>query len=555
MAHCIYSVKKDIMTTANTYDNLVQELYVAYFGRPADYFSLQNFDQALSNAGAPTDAAGLVAAYQTNAAVKTLIDAFGTSTESTTLYSGTTNDFVNAVFKDLFNRTANPAGLSFWSHAIDSHQVSMGLAALAILEGAQQNSSAQGLIDQQTIANKVTVAESFTMTLGELTSQIVAYHGPVAAEDARLMLAGVGATTNTANFDVQTTINHFTINGSNAYNLTVAPETLVGGPYNNVFNGILDNAAGLAAGGQAQTLVANDSITGGAQNNTFNITDFGIDGVTTIPGGVTVNGVQTWNISSLEAVSGDFSAWPGLTMLNVKDSTGDDAIVVGGQVSVSAIDTAGNVSVQGGTNVTVTTDSAHTVTVNSSAANFIASVGDSTNSITDIAVDAAVTIAGGAGSNTVTLGPGASGTISFAAHTAVDTIVLAPSEANPAAFVAISGLNNVGSDAITFSGDVNTLIGFTQITAANVTASGGNTSSLISWVQAADGAHGSGVSGAAHTVTWFVFQGNTYLLESVAGQTADDGTLAAGNTLVELTGTGYSFSHATGVNGSLHLLG
>jgi len=44
-------------------------------------------------------------------------------------------------------------------------------------------------------------------------------------------------------------------------------------------------------------------------------------------------------------------------------------------------------------------------------------------------------------------------------------------------------------------------------------------------------------------------------LESVAGQTADAGTMAANNTLVELTGTGYTFNHASGANGTLHLLG
>jgi hypothetical protein len=74
-------------------------------------------------------------------------------------------------------------------------------------------------------------------------------------------------------------------------------------------------------------------------------------------------------------------------------------------------------------------------------------------------------------------------------------------------------------------------------------------------VAAADGAAGSGVTGGAHTVTWFQFEGQTFVLESVAGQSADAGTMAAGNTLVELTGTGYTFAHATGASGTVHLLG
>jgi hypothetical protein len=100
--------------SASSYANLVQDLYVAYFGRPADYFGLQNFEAALAAANAPTDAAALAAAYSTNSAVKSLVDAFGTSAESTALYgSGTTESFVNAIFENLFNRPAAVAGLSF----------------------------------------------------------------------------------------------------------------------------------------------------------------------------------------------------------------------------------------------------------------------------------------------------------------------------------------------------------------------------------------------------------------------------------------------------------
>src|SRR5579872_5349351 len=98
------------MASPTTYSTAVQELYVAYFGRPADYFGLQNFETALSNANAPTDIAHLAAAYSTNSAVKTLVDAFGASNESQALYGtigssvGNTNAFVNAIFENMFGR-------------------------------------------------------------------------------------------------------------------------------------------------------------------------------------------------------------------------------------------------------------------------------------------------------------------------------------------------------------------------------------------------------------------------------------------------------------------
>ncbi|MBV8633487.1 MAG: DUF4214 domain-containing protein, partial [Burkholderiaceae bacterium] len=244
------------MSSASSYSNLVQDLYIAYFGRPADYYGLANFEAALAAAGAPTDAAGLAAAYSTNAAVKSLVDAFGTSAESATLYgSGSTESFVNAIFENLFNRPAAVAGLTFWVNAINSGQVSKGDAALAILAGAESNTTTQGVADWTLIGNKVAVATNFTTDLGNSSTQIVAYHGATAAQDARLLLAGVTTATVPATYDVQTTINNIVAgNTQNTFNLTTGVDTFVGGPGNNVFNAILDNATGLSAGGQAATL-------------------------------------------------------------------------------------------------------------------------------------------------------------------------------------------------------------------------------------------------------------------------------------------------------------
>ena len=545
------------MSAASPYDTLVQELYIAYFGRPVDYFGLQNFDVALANAQAPTDATNLAWEYDLNPPVHSLIYGFDTSSESVALYgSGSTQDFINAIYQDLFNRPAALTGLVFWSEAIDSGRLSKGLAALAILAGAQQNTSAQGLIDQQTIANKVAVAENFTLALGGSSNDIVAYYGAAAAADTRSMLSTVDSTTIPANFNIQTTLQNIVGNAPfGHYAMTSAPEGVVGGIGNNIFTAVLDNAAGLSAGGQVQTLVTGDSIVGGGISNALNLTDFGIGGVMTIPSGVTIDGVAIWNISSLEAVSGDFSNWSGLSLLNVNDSTGNDAIVAGDGMIVNVSDKAGNVSVLGGSKVTVATDSAHAVTLNSSAAGFTATVGNSSNTITDTTANAVIAIAVGTGSNNVTLGSDVQGTISFAAHTAADAVALGPSQSNIGVMLVIGGLNNSGSDSITFSGDANTLVGFTQVTSAEVTASGGDPTLLDAWLRAADGAYGSGVGGAAHTVTWFVFQGNTYLLESVAGQTKDSGAIPLDVTLVELTGTGYSFTHASGAGGTLHLLG
>ena len=267
------------MASASSYSTLVQELYVAYFGRPADYFGLQNFEAALAAANAPTTISALVAAYSTNSAVKSLIDSFGTSAESAALYgSGSTESFVTAIFENLLNRAPAVAGLSFWVDAINSGSVTKGDAALAIAAAAQANTTTQGKIDAGTIANKLTVAANFTTDLGASSDDIVAYSGSTAAAAARALIAGVSSTTNTTTYQstVQSTVTTLVNNHvNNTYTLTTGVDTIVGGPGNDVFNATL--------GGTSATLNSFDSITGGTQVNTLNIVDFGVAGTMTVP--------------------------------------------------------------------------------------------------------------------------------------------------------------------------------------------------------------------------------------------------------------------------------
>ena len=350
------------MTSAASYSNLVQDLYVAYFGRPADYFGLQNFEAALAAANAPTDAAGLAAAYSSNAAVKSLVDSFGTSAESASLYgSGSTASFVNAVFENLFNRAAAVSGLSFWVNAIDSGQVSKGDAALAILAGAFANSSSQGVADQATINNKVSVASTFTTDLGASSNDIVAYHGADAAAAARLLLAGVNGTTDLSTVDVSGIITNI-VNGNttNTYTLTTGIDSFTGGPGNNVFNATL--------GGSAPTLQSFDSITGGTLANTLNLVDFGTGSTMALPAGATISGMTALNVKSLEAVSLDLTGWSNLTRASIQSSTGDDSITVGDNVALQVVDTAGNVSTTGGLTISATTDLNHLFDIEGGAA-------------------------------------------------------------------------------------------------------------------------------------------------------------------------------------------
>ncbi|MBA5604738.1 DUF4214 domain-containing protein [Duganella sp. FT3S] len=185
--------------TGADYSTVVQELYVAYFGRPADSGGLANFQAALAAAGAPADIAQLTSAYGSNPAVRQLIDSFGTSDESNRLYGGDSKAFVTAVYQSIFNRAPLASGLQFWADAIDTGTLTRGNAALSIMSGALNNQTAQGLIDAAAVRNKVAVGASFTAAM-VTPANVNGYKGQAAAAAARAMLTAVDSNTDTAQY-------------------------------------------------------------------------------------------------------------------------------------------------------------------------------------------------------------------------------------------------------------------------------------------------------------------------------------------------------------------
>ncbi|MYM80729.1 S8 family serine peptidase [Duganella sp. FT50W] len=171
------------------YRFVTQQIYLAYFGRAADVGGLYWFADALKSSGAPKDAVGLENAYATNATVKSLLDNFSNSAESNALYGGDNTAFVTAVYKNLFNRAPEAAGLAFWVNALNNGSLTRGRAALSILAAASPNNS-----DGASVTNKSTVAVNFTKSL-DLAPEIAAYSGLNAVTKVRAMLAQVNGST------------------------------------------------------------------------------------------------------------------------------------------------------------------------------------------------------------------------------------------------------------------------------------------------------------------------------------------------------------------------
>lgn len=183
----VQGMRSAAATTAVDYGPVVQQLYIAYFGRPADPAALRQFSYQLAQYGAPPDIVALNAAYQENAGIRALVDSFANSEESQGLYppTATTSSFVTAIYFNSLGRLPadEDEGKAYWVNAIDQKRLTRTKAALSLLAGAQQNQSPQGLLDGRTITNKATVAAAFTAAVPELT-----YRGDVAGRMARILI-------------------------------------------------------------------------------------------------------------------------------------------------------------------------------------------------------------------------------------------------------------------------------------------------------------------------------------------------------------------------------
>ncbi|MBA5608607.1 DUF4214 domain-containing protein [Duganella sp. FT3S] len=344
------------MAVAADYTTVAQELYLAYFGRPADVVGLNNMTAAMAAGNVPTNTADFVAAYSTNSTVKTLVDSFGNSPESANLYgSGTTAAFVNAIYQNLLNRAPAVSGLLFWVNAIDSGTLTKGAAAMNILAAAVKDGG--DATDLANVTNKVTVATNFTTTMSTSAADIVAYSGAVAAQAARDLLKTVVATSDltTIQSSIDSTLATIVADSIPSVNsvLTTGIDNIVGGSGNDVITAVIDTTNTPAA----STLTALDVINGGLGNDTLNLNiikgpDAG-GSVAALPS-VTVSGVENLNVRSAVALTANVSTWTGLTAANVTQGT-DVALTAAGTTAVNVAGTTGSVAIDGGSTQTVTT--------------------------------------------------------------------------------------------------------------------------------------------------------------------------------------------------------
>ena len=344
------------------YTQVVQQLYISYFGRPADPTGLANFTAQLLVADpfAGTDTAlttipALSAYSQANptSAVGKLVGSFANKVNPPGNDHLSILKFVNDIYNNVFHRDAD-AGGNYWVNLIETGVVSRENASLAITEGAVNgtNTSPQGLLDTALVAKVNAVATDFTNSLDTI-AKVVSFQGDAAAAKAAALLSQVTATTDLTAFhtNVLAAVDGLIVPVTVSTVLTTGVDILTGTAANDVFNAV-PSATNTA------TLTALDSIDGGAGTNTLNVIDTSANvvGGFSVPSSVTVKNVQNVNVTSANnTVTVDTSGFTGTTALKVVSAGGATATAAT-TTTVSVTDSAvaaGAISVTGGSDVTV----------------------------------------------------------------------------------------------------------------------------------------------------------------------------------------------------------
>ena len=269
---------------AINYTSQIEQLYVAYFDRPADPTGLAYWNNALNSNGGNT---AVISAQ------------FSVAPEYTATFSGLTNDqIINQIYVNLFHRSAESAGLLYWSTLLTAGSLTISNVVTTVIAGAQN-------ADLVAINNKVLAATAFTAALS--ANNAGASYDSTTAPLAKAWLSGVyDASTEAAavapaalNDTVASIIAADTpvIGGGSSFTLTAYTDIHTA----NVFNAPQVYAAGGVF--QVNSLQNEDVLTGMGTNPTLNATlgnpnDNGLNVITPV-----LNNINTVNVAFSNTVN------------------------------------------------------------------------------------------------------------------------------------------------------------------------------------------------------------------------------------------------------------
>ena len=283
---------------ANATSTQLQELYVAYFGRAADPTGLDYW----------TERGITTAAFAANMYAQP---------EFTSEYGSLSIESqVNQIYKNLFVRDADVAGLTYWSQQIRLGNLQLAEIANDLVWAAQNNSGSED--DKTALSNRSAAAVAYTAKIKETTAGILAYQplndGLAAGSTfsagenikaAKAYLATIDKDTASTAAGIAASVSSIittgvpaTASASKTITLVTTQDSVTGGDGNDTINGVI---VGAAADGT--TIQAGDVIEGGAGTDTLAIAVSG--SATHTLSGVQVSGVEKVLLTNFDAAAGD----------------------------------------------------------------------------------------------------------------------------------------------------------------------------------------------------------------------------------------------------------
>jgi S-layer protein len=319
----------------------IQQLYIAYFNRPADAAGLDFWAKQITNGGS----------------LANISATFAATPEYKATFANLSNDqVVSAIYQNLFNRAPDAAGLKFWSDKLTDKALTIDNVVAEVSKSAQQN--ANGGPDTVAINSKVAAAVAFTDYLNTNVDARIAYSSGSAnsvgvnyihsvIDDASLAAAKTSLPT-TVSADL---LNGGTVTGS-TFVLTSTVDAIVGTAGNDVVNSVITN--------DGNSLTTLDSIKGNGGTDTLNIVDnrTGASAAAIVqadisPAGAAITGVEVLSITSNSAIGAtgvgaiDTTGISGLTNVNLV-SGGGVFVTAAATAAVKVTSAVGDVEVNGG---------------------------------------------------------------------------------------------------------------------------------------------------------------------------------------------------------------
>ena len=298
------------MTAQTDTRDLIQKIYIGYYGRAGDPTGLEYW-------------AGRSAAGMSSAAIA---DSFSVQAESTAMYSylaapslGFGQDtFLNSVYLNLFERSIDSEGATYWAGQLNAGR-DVGGIILDIINGAQGT-------DITTVANKLEVANYYTE---QVMANNTTWTSADDAADATSVIASVTsvyATVTSAKASVLTLIAADAVVEGRTFTLTTGANTgtlFTGNSAADFFDGSLN------AGNQ--TLGTADNLNGGAGIDTLTAT---ILGGTVRPTLTAIENIEVTGTTATNTV--DLSSATGYTALKSLSSTAA-GLVTFNQISAATV--------------------------------------------------------------------------------------------------------------------------------------------------------------------------------------------------------------------------